>query len=337
MNQHYIPKVYLKQFESGRNKLYSLHNKAHKSSPHIKEVTKGQLGYLPDFYTIKNEYILERLGLSDKDFIEKDFNARVENRFEKILACLLSSSQKLSLQDAEEVLLMLLSMKQRNPVFRRVFENPQTIIKAFNRRFEEIFEHRDMFEEILKQEGIMSFEEFVKFGHNYAHQFANDPNTPQYLHTEGILNLHQNEETFTKEIVSWLLRCNWYIFEATAQRPFITSDNPGFCFDNNETVHNLNFADFTEFCFPLTPKHLLIITARFTDQIGSEKQIYYRLAKPDLVKLINRATFEVSYKKLLSNDENSLRHVWHDMCRFKPHLNEIPDYKQNNKKDKHTG
>ncbi len=327
MKQHYLPKVYLKQFENGRKKLYSLHNKAHKFSPHVKEENKSQLGYLHDFYTLKSENILNRLGLSDKDDIEKVFNARVENRFEKILACLLSPSQKLSLQDAKEVLVMLLSLKERNPMFRQVFENPHAIIEASNRRFEEVFEHRELFEEILKLEGRMSFEEFVEYGRKHTHQFAHDPNTPQNLHTEGMVKLYRNEETPAKEIARWLLGCEWYIFETTTQRPFITSDNPGFCIDSNDRVHNLNFADKSEFCFPLTPKHLLVITAHFTDEMGSEKQIHHRSASPDLVKLVNRATFEVSYKKLLSNDENSLCHVWRDMVRFMPHLNDIPEYK----------
>lgn len=335
MKQHYIPRVYLKQFESGRKKLYSLHNKAHKFSPYVKEQDKAQIGYLPDFYTIKSKNILNRLELSDKDIIEKVFNARVENRFEKILASLLSPSQTLSMQDAEEVLVMVLSMKERNPMFRRVFENPQTIIEAFNRRFEEVFEHRDIIERILKQEGRMSFDEFIKYGHNYAHQFAHDHNTPQDLHTEGIVKLYRNEKTIAKDIIRWLIGCEWYIFETTPQRPFITSDNPGFCIDNNERVHNLNFADYSGFYFPLTPKYFLLITAHFTDLGGSEKQIYHRRASPDLVELINRATFVVSYKKVLSNDENSLRHIWRDMCRFMPHLNDIPDYKSNHKRDNH--
>lgn len=335
MKQHYIPRVYLKQFENGRKKLYSLHNKAHKFSPYVKEQDKAQIGYLPDFYTIKSKNILNRLELSDKDIIEKVFNARVENRFEKILASLLSPLQTLSMQAAEEVLVMLLSMKERNPMFRRVFENPQTIIEAFNRRFEDVFEDRDTLEEILEQEGRMSFEEFVEYGRNYAHQFAHNPNTPQDLHAEGIVNLHQNKETFTKEIVRWLLGCKWYIFETTPQRPFITSDNPGFCLDHNEHVHNLNFADCSEFCFPLTPRHTVVITSHFTDRGESVKQIYHRRASPDLVELINRATFMVSYKKVLSNDENSLRHIWRDMCRFMPHLNDIPDYKSNHKRDNH--
>lgn len=337
MDQHYIPKVYLKQFESGRKKLYSLHNKAHKSSPRVKEVNKSQLGYYSDFYTIKSENILNQLGLSDKDVIENVYNPRVENRFEKLLAHLLSPSKKMSLQDAKEVLLMLISIKQRNPMFRKVFENPQTITEAANRSFEEIFEHRATFEKILKREGRMSFEEFIEYGRERTYEYAYDPNTPQNIHTEGIINLYQNKETIVKKIASLLLSCEWYIFEATPQRLFITSDNPGFCIDNNERVHNLNFDDCTEFCFPLTPKHILIIAAQFTERVGSEKQIHHRSARPDLVELINRATFEVSYKKLLSNDENSLRHSWRDMCRFKPHLNEIPDYRQNHKGDKYTG
>lgn len=336
MNQHYVPKVYLKQFESNRKKLYSLHNKAHKFSPYVKEVTKGQLGYLPDFYTIKNEKNLERLGLSDKDAIEKVFNARVENRFEKILARLLSPLQTLSMQDAKEVLVMLLAMKQRNPMFRRVFESPQTLITAFDRRFDEVFEARATFEKILKREGVMSFEDFVEYGRNYVHKFAHDPNTPQDLHTERIVKLYQNEETIIKEIAGSLLGCEWYIFETNHQRPFITSDNPGFCIDNNERVHNLKFSNFAEFVFPLTPKYLLLITARSTEQVGSLKQIYHQLAKPDLVKLINRATFEVSFQKLLSNDENSLRHVWYDMCQFIPQLKDVPDYTKDSKRDEHT-
>ena len=334
MDQHYVPRVYLKQFESGRKKLYTLHNSPHKHSPHVKEFTRAQISYIPDFYTINNERTLRRLGLSDRDVIEKDFNTRVENRFEKIIAGLLSPLQMLSLEAAEEVLLTLLSLKQRNPVFRRAFQSPQTILQAFDRRLEEVFEHRATFEEILKREGRMNFDEFVEFGRRHFQQIAHDPNTPQDIHTEGMVKLYQNEETAVKEVANSLLGCEWFIFETTPQRPFITSDNPGFCLDNNEQVHNLNFANSSGFFFPLTPRHVLIITAHFTNQVGSVKQIQHRPTAPDLVELINRATFIVSYKKVLSNDENTLRNVWRDVSRFIPHLNDIPDYKLNNKRDK---
>ena len=329
MDQHYVPKVYLKQFESGRKMLYTLHNTAHKNSPHVKEVHRTQIGYHPDFYTINNPHSLLRLGLTDKDAIENRFNKRVEDRFEKLITRLLSPLQMLSLEAAEEVLLILLSLKQRNPVFRRAFQNPQAILEAFDRRFNEVFEHRSTFEEILKREGRMNFDEFIKCGRNHIQQVAHDPNTPQDIHTEGIVELHQNGDTAAKEIASALLGCEWFIFETTPQCPFITSDNPGFCIDNNEQVHNLNFADTAGFIFPLTPRHILLITAHFTDQVGSIKHIHYRSAKPDLVEIINRGTFLVSYKKAVSNDANALRYVWQDMSRFMPHLNETPIYKRN--------
>lgn len=96
MDQHYVPRVYLKQFENSRKMLYTLPNSAHKHSPRAKEVSRSQIGYLPNFYTIHNAHSLWRLGLTDKDAIEKEFNARVENRFEKLIAKLLSPSQMLS-------------------------------------------------------------------------------------------------------------------------------------------------------------------------------------------------------------------------------------------------
>ena len=325
MDQHYVPKVYLKQFESGRKMLYTLPNSAHKHSPRVKEVSRSQIGYSPDFYTINNAHSLWRLGLTDKDAIEKDFNARVENRFEKLITKLLSPLQILSLEDAEEVLLMLLSLKQRNPVFRQAFQNPQTILNAFNRRFDEVLEYRSTFEEILKREGRMNFDEFIDYGRNYIHQYAHNSNTPQDIHTEGIVKLHQQGESVAKEVASALMGCEWFIFETTSRCPFITSDNPGFCIDNNEQVHNLNFADTAGFIFPLTPKHILLITAHFADQIGSVKKIHRRSAKSDMVEIINRGTFTVSYKKAVSNDANSLRYVWHDMSRFIPHLNTVPE------------
>lgn len=333
MNQHYVPRVYLKQFESGRKMLYTLPKTAHKHSPYVKEVSRSQIGYHPDFYTIQNANSLLRLGLTDKDAIKKEFNAHVENRFEKLIARLLSPLQMLSLEAAEEVLLMLLSLKQRNPVFRQAFQNPQTILAAFERRFNEVFEHRSTFEEILKREGRTNFDEFVQYGRNYIQQVAYDPNTPQDIHTEGIVKLHQHEETAAKEVASALLGCEWFIFETIPQRPFITSDNPGFCIDNNEQVHNLNFGDTAGFIFPLTPRHILLITAHFVDQVGSVKQIHHRSAKPDLVEIINRATFMVSYKRVVSNDANALRYVWQDMGRFMPHLNGTPTYKQNRNSD----
>ena len=170
VKQHFIPKVYLKQFESSRKMLYSLPNQAHKHSPNVKEFTRAQIGYHHDFYTINNPQNLSRLGLTDKDAIENKFNKRVEDRFEKLLARLLSPLQILSLNEAQEVLVMLLSFKQRNPVFRQTFQNPQTILEAFNRRFESVLAHRSTLTEILEKEGRMNFDEFIEYGRNYIHR-----------------------------------------------------------------------------------------------------------------------------------------------------------------------
>ena len=333
MNQHYVPKVYLKHFETNRRMLYALSNSAHKRSPHVREFTKTQLSYLPDFYTINNTQILWRLGLTDKDAIEKDYNVRVENRLEKLITQLVSPQRKLPWEVAEEVIRMLLSLKQRNPVFRQAFQNPQLILDAFNHRFNQVFQHQAIFEEILKREGHMNFNEFVEFGWDKIYKIAHDPNTPQDMHTEGIVNLHQNEETAAKEVATMLLGCEWFIFETTSQHPFITSDNPGFCLDVNEHVHNLNFATGAGFFFPLTPKYMLLITAHSSDQTNSVKQIHHRSAQPNVVNMVNRGTFLVSYKKVLSNDENALRYVWHDMSRFMPHLTDTPVYKRNENRD----
>lgn len=331
MDQHYVPKVYLKQFESTRKRLYTLSNSAHKNSPHTKEVTRSQIGYLPDFYTINDPSALTRLGLTDKDAIEKDFNARVENQLEKLITKLLSPLRIISLKDAEEILMMFLSLKQRNPVFRKAFESPQFLAEEFHKRFNEVLEHKTTFEEILKNEGRMNFDEFAEFGRNYIDRVAHDPNTPQVMHAEGIIRHHQQEEEIIKEIANSLLGCDWIIFQSTNQYPFITSDNPGFCLGNNEQVHNLHFAESSGFFFPLTPRYTLMIAAHFVDQAGTVKQIHYRAADPDLVKMINRATFLVSYKRVVSNDENTLRQLWHDMSRRIPHLNDLPVYKQNRK------
>jgi hypothetical protein len=324
MKQHFIPKVYLKQFENIQKHLYALNNHPHKQSPKIREVSRTQIGYHHDFYTIKNQNSLQRLGLTDTDqeVIENKYNAKNENRYSKLLQKLLSGSAEISQTEAKEFLLILLSFKQRNPVFRKTFQNPQVLLDSFERHLQKsILPLKATLDIILEREGRMNFEEFVDYGRDYMHRVAHDPNTPQDIHTEGIVRMHQNKETAIKEIAENLMDYKWFVFKTTVRYPFITSDNPGFCFDDDEQIHNLNFGNSSGFFFPLTPWDFLIISAHFHEEVTKAKTINQRIAKPELVQLLNRGTFQVSYKKVFCNDANTLKNVWQDMCRFFPDLN----------------
>ncbi|WP_354004197.1 DUF4238 domain-containing protein [Spirosoma liriopis] len=110
-----------------------------------------------------------------------------------------------------------------------------------------------------------------------------------------------------------LVQSDWIVFQTTLRYPFITSDNPGFCMDENDRVYNLNFNEWMGFAFPLTPEYFLLIV----NQTGSQKNndnklIHYRRAEQELVSILNRASFSVSYKRGLSNDKNTLLQVWQE-------------------------
>ena len=317
MNQHFIPKAYLKFFENSQRKLFSLPNRRSESLPKIKDFSRTQIGYFPDFYTVKNPVQLNRLGFSDPDEIEKKLNSLAENKYGKLIRRLKTRPSTITLQEAEEIILILLSFKQRNPVYRKTLDNPKLLLDVFNRRLEmDVLPNKLILNDILEREGVMNFDEFLEYGRNHFQKVANNPNTPQDLHIEGIANFHNKDESVVKSIADALMKADWFIFETPASCPFITSDNPGFCIDSNERIQNLSFRDCLSFVFPLTPESILLIADfNFTQPI-QHKAINYQQATYDLVSNLNRGTYIVSYKRALSSDANTLRHVWHDMDKF---------------------
>lgn len=320
MKQHYVPRVYLKQFENSGKLLWMMPNHFHKYSPRVREVSRGQVCYEHDFYTITNPSSLIRLGQTDKNIIEKVFNARVENRYGKLITKLLKPGSVISYKEAEEILKVLFSFKQRNPVFRQALHNPEFTMKLFNKRLNEIVAHRATLSDILEKEGSMNFDQFIEYGRNYMYKFAQDPNSSRQIHTEGIVKFYRDEDGAVKQIINGLMAYEWHILESKPAFPFITSDNPGFCIDTKEKIHNLNFGDIYCFCFPFTPIHSLMISAEFKNKYIRQKQIHSLKAGPELVKIINRGTFQVSYKNVLGNDVSTLKNIWHDMIQFKPSL-----------------
>jgi hypothetical protein len=60
------------------------------------------------------------------------------------------------------------------------------------------------------------------------------------------------------KIVEKLILYQWTIVKTPPNLAFITTDNPGFCYDSKTGGHNTKFNEGA-FIFPLTPAHCLII------------------------------------------------------------------------------
>lgn len=320
MKQHYLPKVYLKEFENLAKKIYVLSNSSSANSPQIKERSSSQICYYPDFYRLDSLVQLWNIASKDHDIIEKKYNARMENRYGKVAKNLLSRESSFTLDSARELVTILLSFKQRNPAFRNLFEDKKLLLDMFEKRINSTFQHKATIEDILKVEGRMSFEEFVEFGQDYGVKFANSPDTPRKIHLDGIIKFHEGKETVMETIANFLIYCEWIVFETSNSSPFITSGNPGCCIDNKEQVHNLKFSEFSGFIFPLTPRYALVITSYRDLHSDKEKQVRYSKANPELVRMINRCTYFVSYKYILSNQRQALYDTWFNLSHV------IPDF-----------
>ncbi|RIV25124.1 DUF4238 domain-containing protein [Fibrisoma montanum] len=108
MNQHFVPKVYLKSLENSRRLLHIVSNQSSSTPPKIKEFSCSQVGYSLDFYTIRDPATLSRLQLNDAEAIERPFNKSVEDKFGRMIRLINNRPSFISYQQAQELVLALL-------------------------------------------------------------------------------------------------------------------------------------------------------------------------------------------------------------------------------------
>ena len=305
INQHYVPKTYLKSFANSQKILYQFKRRYRK----ISQTTISKICYEPNYFTIQREETKLLNQIKDSFFIEKNSFKKHENNYEAILKKLVIASInqfQLTKTEVRSFLEILITIKRRNPAIRNILTDNYRQYLNENMR-KDIEPH---FELARKVNPDIDPEE-------YLNTYLNDINTnPNRLHDAYLSSFLGNEKKVTEEVLNTLMQFKLIINHAPPGIQFITSDNPGFTIVDDDIITDYGgLSQKFRFVFPLTPICCLVVDGwNKEDPYVLQKPIYVGHATSTAVNLTNRGTAAVARDKVFSYSRNALI----ELAKFEP-------------------
>ena len=245
-NSHIVPKVYLERFTKLNRKLFKLRLDI-KKRPNPREFYPSEVCYKPYFYKFEDKVSINSEVANPNILEEQGF--LYENRLGKLIDKLVKQSSTLNFQEAFDLSAALFDIKMRNEHIRNAYLSKDNLAKTFDSLIADHKTSPDRIEPLLKKNNV-SFEEFLNIFEKLKTDWITDESVKKYLHNRFLLDnkIYPSE---TKQLITASLAIgNWTVMTTTLDNQFITSDNPGYCHDNNDKIHNTKFGDFVGFFFP---------------------------------------------------------------------------------------
>jgi hypothetical protein len=303
-NHHFVPQVYLKNFVAADiNKLYAFEKNLlnRPNSGKVRTYPTSQVCYAENLYLISDDNMMKNFQVDDPLIVETKSLKYYEDRFGDIVNKLASSNEWLTLGEADIFIRTLLQMKIRNPTFFNHENALKGPIEVNNRIKKDILDNKELWEERLASEGLT-----IELAFKQLDDAVNRPNFRENLVRINLSRTERADGVLT-EITGLLKNKMWYIHETTINDMFITSDNPGYCVNENGQLANTNFIEDFRFVFPITPYKTLIILKEDEDSVVPPfKKIHYRQSNSEHVQEINRATMGGSLEYIYSNSRYTL-------------------------------
>ncbi len=291
IQQHYIPRVYLKHFQ--------IDNTANKSFVYCIDfsntynVTTQRKGINDKIFKEKNFYNDNRLDYPSaiEDTLAKKFEPKYENIINAISAEV--SPPKAIIED---LFTWLYISKRRSPYNRA---NPKRHLEFYYRIKNSYDEHTPSDDEKKEME---------KYIANRSREIHLSPFSDMTL-AENLIKIYTNT----------LNAKHWRILKSQPEVPFLTNDNPGFSpnlhplFAKENPFHKVMEMNGNSIIFyVLTPKYCIEITP-FTEETplgicALNMNIKFEQASPALIDFINMGVFYSRYKLLISNSKKILDH-----------------------------
>ena len=318
-NHHIVPQNYLKQFADSKDELFRIKTKEIPqkikkgilNSSSLKKFNVSQICYKEYFYKIQNNPILGIHDVTDEYQIEKESFKWYENNLELIIQNIRNRKTYLNLKDAKILCKGLLNIKIRNNHFRDGVLNKENVDEFLDNVFRKspliIQENKDAIEFIEKMKT----------------DFAKNPSLINQLQNKSLLDNNVNDDRAINKIYDLCINSQWTILETTIDNMFITSDNPGFCMDENNILENTKFGDSFTWYFPLTPFHCLRVNKHIIETTTSLKPLHIVDADSELVKMININTCYLANVDIYSSSRTTIFKIW---IEFNDHKN----FKNNN-------
>lgn len=280
--QHYVPKVYLKQFSKNKSGHFYAAGPKSNNLRSINPRHVEQVCYLDNFYTLKNE-TSESVNVKDRNFLEKNAFHYESRLLPRIINKLKHKNIYLNKSYHDSFIDIYLNIKQRNPCYRNSF-NSDHLSESVTKQINILKLSKEWVEE-------MSGENFEVFTQRIKQKIVQDKDIKDELHKRILFDSFSgNDETMNK-IKTVLGKMNLFVAEPLKDSEFfLTSDNPGFTI-LGDRILNTHFSEFTGVGFPITSKQfVLLLGTSSQSQLEIRKKINFRKFKTEAIDSLNRAT-----------------------------------------------
>jgi hypothetical protein len=307
MKQHFLSQCYLNEFASSDKQFYALNMNLLKIGkqpvPRLKRAS--EVCYEKDFYTLNfnliNKY--QRWGSEQPYALENSFHW-YEKGYPAVIKKIVRK-QTLTINEAYLLAYAIFDFKVRNKFHRTnaIERQKGTLLKnSFSNITEEITD------DVLNRFNI-GRDRAIELVKLIDQKLAESPSFGKEMHLYSMLDRKSDPKSAQNKIAISLLRGQWNVYVSPPNSQFITSDNPGFCFDRKENAHNTRFAKGYYCTLPLTPNHCLIITDEYPDfsidESSTTKTLNYKVASEDFVKIINKGA-KLFYNQYLFSNNNDV-------------------------------
>lgn len=259
---HFVPRCYLSGFtENGHLYAVNITNVKKGYQRQLLKNTPTQICYELDYYTVSDDLYSE-LGKGtnfDSFFIEEKVLTSYESKFPKILKALLEDRQ-LILKDAVWLSDFIIQLKLRNPYWLKntINKNLSDWLDKASSAVKEDLEKEERYQRIPSEIKNFLIKKILEDSKN--EKFA------KRMQLTSLLKRFFEDPTENTKTRNAIVNCEWSLFESPPLGPFfITSDNPGFSYGNDNLVYDTRFTNGFAYHLPLTSKFCLLICDNLKD------------------------------------------------------------------------
>jgi len=258
MDQHFVPKAYLKGFTDVKNRIWRKQLTS-KYATKVKFSSVTGTGYLRDFYRIEGKWRLEG-PFENPNCLEDQIRKQFEDNLEKQLLSLTKFISVPTYSARYAFAQTLLHLKRRNQYYRENFYNKHNMREIKDQSLRTLFPRGSSFVNQLAEDNGMTYEQFIDWANTLADGIIDQQDAEKEFHNLSLLNEGNQQRAAHHRVYVNLASAQWTIYEAPLFNGFITSDNPGFLMDQHGAVKNTGFEGHFRFFFPLNSQYLLCIS-----------------------------------------------------------------------------
>lgn len=244
-NQHFVPRIYLKQFckENGEF-LFGMQRIIHTNSwTKPKAYNIASICYEGDYYNLDKEQASK--ASVDHDIIEKEAFGYERKFINELIRQV--ENDKIEQEIINERPFFMLSMKKRNPNFKKNY-NKEQIEKSY---YDTIAEKRIKYSSFDK--------DLIDGAFRKAKELTVDnPKGGDVMYKDSLLRNLKGEDKAFQDIHQKLLNYPIVIFRIEDDDDyFVTCDSPGFSVDNQGGLFNTKYKDDAFHFLPLSSKYAI--------------------------------------------------------------------------------